>query len=413
MDLSTFEQEIRSIAGKVIEERVHNSDAIAFQVYDIVLDRIEKYLKRIIVIVCFFFGLLLAVIGYFGYRSVNDVERSIEDTLNSKASSLLTTLDKKVGESLASVSKNRDDLENLKHQLDTQSKELSDKSTTLQRNWDALEQKQEGLSQQFTLYFSQVKMATNDIPEEQKSKFKTDITSFWDYGIKIGLFDKPLSRVDIQRGFNISLGADSHSGLVFFADDKGILSVASVAVTSEENFLGSVITDRLAEINESVQAHRKKTLGELSDESAQQAAIKVLAAMNSLSRGVSEFLVQRFLVQHLHRPPSISRSTSLDATVDTDEVARQWTTVFRSLADRASAAHVADDMSVDRDIVAMWRRLTADDAQFANPVDVAQWIIAADPEGKLDQIRDAAQNYFQAMKPTDLSTILAPSGGKP
>jgi hypothetical protein len=192
MPVDPLEDALRPVVQKLVAESVKPPDSVVLKVYDDALDRIEKYLRRIFIVCAAFLAVIGSILGFVGWSSLSQIRKDFEDSAT-----------KKLEQIQASNEKSRAEIDKQAQAIKNSTADILNRRQELDKQWINMTQQQGALQAQLQLYVEQIKLVTNDLPPEKEAVFDHHMKEFWEYGRKIGLFDLPLTKIEIVRAFTV------------------------------------------------------------------------------------------------------------------------------------------------------------------------------------------------------------------
>jgi hypothetical protein len=307
----------------------------------------SKRLKLIVIVCVPFITVIGGLLSWFGWSSytqiTNNFKESTESTLNKIQLENKKVLDK---------------IEIQKAKVNASSNELSLFKTNLEIQRGDLQNK-------FQEYFEKVRLITKDISPEMKERFHDHMKAFWDYGRDIGLFEHPFTDVQIEHAFTVNAAGTAD---FFISEDKGLLTVAIVSITSEPNLLQELIIDRLGELNGHIKDFRETREKDLDDPAIRVTHEQRRIAIEAESRGLSKFLFEDFSSRSAVRPSPGTEAPSLGLAKNSDALAEQWADVFREFDRRVRGRPGLEGFSTAKALVRVWRDLDLENATVEDAV---------------------------------------------
>jgi plasmid maintenance system killer protein len=401
MSVDPLEDAIRPVVQKLITESVKSPDSVTLKVYDDALDRIEKYLKRILIVCAAFLTVIGSILGFVGWSSITQIKTDFEHTAKSKLSEIQSSNDKVLAK-----------IETQRRAVEAEAANLSKHRIDLENQWKEMVHWDGKLRDKVQVYIEQVRLVTTEISPEQQSHFDADMKAFWDYGRKIGLFEHPLTQVQVVRAFTVERGAD-----FLVSDNEGLLKVAIVFITSEPNLLHQLIIDRLGELNDQVKQLRARVIAEIENPQAESKSNQqLIGAINAISRALGQYIADDYLTRSVAGSSPYQNARDLNIAQNPDEFAAQWVAVFREYDRRVRLRPGLGSYSAAAALMRVWKDLGADAAVEINPATLIRRVARSAAQldshnaNALTGVGEELANYYDASRPSLASSAAAPTG---
>jgi hypothetical protein len=237
--------------------------------------------------------------------------------------------------------------------------------------------------------------------------------AFWDYGRNIGLFEAPLTKIEIVRAFTVDPSVKAGFSL---SGDGSLLKVASVFIVSEPDLLSELILGRLGELNNSVKQFRSRRIAEFDTTQARISLNPTIEAINAVSRGLSKFLTAEFL-SNSSAGSRATRNLETEAVAkNVDDLVAQWTGVFRRFQQNVQNQPGLERYSASAALIAVWKELDIESNPRIDPASFIQRLTetAATVDHKnsapLRKVGEELGAYYESRRP-DLASS-APIGNR-
>jgi hypothetical protein len=410
MSIDPFEDAIRPMVQKLITETVKSPDSVTLKVYDDALDRVEKYLKRILIVCVTFLTIIGSILGWFGWSSYTQITKNFEESTKSTLSDIQLN-NKKVLDTIEGQKQKIDssstDLSRLKEALEKQQAGLLKQQADLESKF---KKQQADLQNKFETYFDKIRLVTKDISPQMKVKFRGHMKAFWDYGQEIGLFEHPFTDVQIEHAFTVNAAGNAD---FFISEDKGLLTVAIVSITSEPDLLQELILDRLGELNGHIKDFRETREKDLDDPATRNSHEQRRIAIYAISRGLSKFLFADFSSRSAARSNASVDTPSIGVPKDPEALAEQWAAVFREFDRRVRGHSGLEGFGTAKALVRVWKDLDVENATLDDAVKFSrratQTAAAADSvnANNLIGVGNELVKYYED-KRSNLSNLVSP-----
>jgi hypothetical protein len=393
---------LRPVFQQLVEEKITTPDSVVLKVYDDALDRIEKYLRRIFIVCIAFLSIIGSILAFVGWSSLTQIRKDFEESADTKLKQIQ-----------ASNDKSRAEIDKQAQQINKSTEDILNRRQEMDKQWNVMSQQQNTLQAQLQLYIQQVGMVTTDVPPEKEAAFDQHMKAFWEYGRSIGLFDHPLTKIEIVRAFTVDPSIKAGFSI---SGDGSLLKVASVFIISEQDLLSQLILGRLADLNTSVKQFRSRRIADFDQLSIE--LNPTMEAINAISRALSKYLTAVFLKQTNPTVQAARNAPTGQVAGNVDDVVTQWVGVFGEYQSRVQGQPGLEHYSVVPALVKVWREIDIETEPRIDPSTfigrLADAAAATDAKNSIPlmKVGDELSAYYESHRPDLASAAPSPTGNR-